>query len=204
MDGSPPDAAAVDSIARRDGAYHRAEDIAEYRMVYAPGMLLGNTAQDGANRTVGNCRHSRQDIFRKAAEQGPCHVFVTTSQNTSLCGAFHKQIGNIECGESRHQRTQITSKRAGTKSRKLKLQEEPSRYSPHSGHQEDIRKKMETDSAHLRRTVILQPRGCTMDCCEGLGVFRKWQTPKNQRRDPNTKRTTALAHTVPWLDDEEL
>ena len=55
-------------------------------------------------------------------------------------------------------------------------------------------KRLETCSAHLRRTIISQPRDCAVDCCEVVGLLRKWQTPTNQRRVPNTQRTTALAH----------
>ena len=43
---------------------------------------------------------------------------------------------------------------------------------------------------------------CTTDYCELL--LPKWQAPTNQRRDPNPKRITALAHTLPLLDDEQL
>ena len=55
--------------------------------------------------------------------------------------------------------------------------------------------KLETCSGQLRRTIIPQPWDCSLDYYEVLGLLRKW-------RDPNTKRTTALA--LPWLDDEEL
>ena len=64
--------------------------------------------------------------------------------------------------------------------------------------------KLEQCSAQLRGAIIIQPWVCTTHHHEVLGLLRKCQAPTKQRRDPNPKRTTALAHTMFRLDDEQL
>ena len=64
--------------------------------------------------------------------------------------------------------------------------------------------KVEILFSQLRRAIIPQPCDCAVDCDEVPGLLRKWQAPTKQERDMNPVRSTALAHTLPWLDDEQL
>ena len=69
-----PHAAVWESALRRGGTCQHTVDNAEHRVVRAPSLLLGCAAQDGANRGVGTCWHSRRCTFSKGAAQWLCHV----------------------------------------------------------------------------------------------------------------------------------
>ena len=89
---------------------------------------------EGASRPDRTSRHSTQSIGQNFDRTDRS---VTTSENTFFCGFFRWHLGSEECGEIRHLKTRLTSWRTGTKYRKL--QEEPSRYSPHNGQPAEIR-----------------------------------------------------------------
>ena len=127
---------------------------------------------------------------------------VTTSQNTSLCGTFREYFGSVKCGDIRLQRTQSTSGRTGTKSRKSPtLQEEPSWYSPHCGHEDEMRKSWKHVPLNSAGPSYLSPGIVQWTL---MGFWVSFGSGRHLQTSGVTKQTTALAQTLPWLDDDEL
>ena len=120
--------------------------------------------------------------------------FLTTTRSTSACASFRWHRGIGECGRIRHW------------NKKQKAQATRGAVIVLAALWTDRRDTQKVDicSSQLRRAIILQPWDCAVDYYEVLALLREWQAPTKQRRDPNPKRTTALAHTLPWLDDEHL
>ena len=123
---------------------------------------------------------------------------VTTSQKTFVCGIFRWHLGSDECGEVEDANNILArwnkkQKAFGTRGPVMALATlwTSRRDTP----------KLEICSAQLRWAIIPQPWGCTIDYYEVLGLLRKWQAPTKRRRDPNSKRTTALAHALHWKED---
>ena len=145
-----------------------------------PGNCTG-----GASKRVGTSCHSAQRIFSKTVEPGLCHVLFW------LDWSALRQIQRVCTLPPRVHPPAVSFAAAVSMAR---------------------------SGLHTHRTVDNQKRytkggnmffaalqgHCAVDYDEVLGLLRKWEALPKLRRDPNPKRTAALAHALPWLDDEQL
>ena len=126
--------------------------------------------------------------------------FVTTTRSTSACASFrwHRGSGQDPALKGANNSLAHLNKKQKTQATRGAVMVLAALWTDRDT------QKVDMCSSQLRRAIILQPWDCAVDYCEVLGLLREWHAPTTQRRDPNPKRTTALAHTLPWLDDEHL
>ena len=135
---------------------------------YAPSTPLGHTAQDSAS----NRRHTSWLIIRMATHPAFCvHVLPWLDRSEfrqirMACNHLPQNSGSSRWSKDRetwHEKMQIASWRTGAKKQKTYATRGAIMVLATMMTARRDTQRLDTCSAHLRRTIIPQPRDCTMD-----------------------------------------